>query len=62
MHLQAAHGEFAASRGDGVVARTELDQIAARRQTRQGALQFSALLAFGPGFADQLLESGACVW
>src|SRR2546428_12095420 len=52
VHLQPADREFAAAGSDRIVARTQLDEVAASRQARQGGLQFGALLAFGPDFTD----------
>ena len=61
MHLETADGEFAATRGDGVVPGAELDQLAARHQAGQGSFELFALFAAGAEFADQLLEVRAGV-
>ena len=56
VHLQAADGEFAAARGDGVVARTQFDQVAASGQPRQRGFQIVAARALGAELAHKLFE------
>ena len=56
MHVEASHGEFAAARGDGVVAGAELDQIATGGQARQRVLlQVAAFFAARAELADELV-------
>ncbi len=58
VHLQASHGEFAAARGDGVVAGAQLDEVAARGEPGQSGFEGRAAIALNAQLADQLLEIG----
>ncbi len=58
VHIQAAHGEFAAAGGDRILTGAQLQQIAAGDKPHQGGLQFLAFPAFSAQFANQLLEVG----
>ena len=61
VHVEAADGEFAAARGDHIMARAQLQQVAARGQPGQRGFQLLAVGAFRSQFADQLLEVAARV-
>jgi hypothetical protein len=59
MHLEAADRELARARGDGVMAGTQFDEVAAGGEPGQRRLELFALAPAGPGLADELFEVGA---
>jgi len=58
METQASDGEFAASRGEDVLAAAQLDQVASVRKACQRDLQIRAAGALRAELADELLEVG----
>ena len=61
VHLEAARGELAGVAGGDVLPAGQLDQVPARRQPRQGGLEFLARAAASAQLADQLFEARARV-
>src|ERR1035438_2625830 len=58
MQIESADGEFPAAGGDHVLAALQLNQVAARREAREGGFQLVTALRFSAQFAHQLLEVG----
>ena len=46
MQIEAPDGEFARAGGDDVLSALQLDQVAARREARQGGFQVIAAVTF----------------
>src|SRR5438105_15860854 len=59
MQIDTSYGEFAAAGGHHILSAAQLDQLAARRKTRQCSLQLASSVALRARLPHQLFEIGA---